>query len=252
MINFSRIKKTAVSFFAMSALIVCSMGSAGATTLGLVIDGSGSIGNTNFNTQRTAYVNALNNVIDSNYYGNLAIGVWQFSGGVSQIIGYTTINNASDLALVTSAINGMTYTGGLTNISGAINAASAAANLFGPGVNDDLVIDVSTDGYHNQGGLTPLAASQQAVTTGLLAGFTDVQVNSLLIGNNAQNGWHYGGPVDNSFEVYAAANFSNLQSILEGKLTQELGGDPVPEPSTMILLGSGLIGLVGYRRKKQA
>ena len=28
------------------------------------------------------------------------------------------------------------------------------------------------------------------------------------------------------------------------------GGDPIPEPSTLILLGAGIIGLVAYRRKK--
>jgi hypothetical protein len=35
-----------------------------------------------------------------------------------------------------------------------------------------------------------------------------------------------------------------------GKVAQGDGGGEVPEPTTMILLGSGLLGLAGYVRKK--
>jgi hypothetical protein len=219
----------------------------GATTLGLVIDGSGSISGANFTTQQTAYVNAINNVVDSSFFGNLAIGVYQFSSGVQQEIGYTAINNFADLGLVTTAISSMTQLNGLTNISAGITTATNNAIAFGAGTNSNLVIDVSTDGFHNQGVMPPLVASQLAVANGLAGPFTDVQVNELLIGGGAGGGFHFGGPVDNSFSVLAG-DFSDLQAVLEGKLAREL--NPIPEPSTMILIGFGLLGLAGVSRKK--
>lgn len=51
-------------------------------------------------------------------------------------------------------------------------------------------------------------------------------------------------------QVWAGDQYNWLSTDMSGNITPK---NPVPEPSTMILLGSGLVGLVGWRyRKAQA
>ena len=58
------------------------------------------------------------------------------------------------------------------------------------------------------------------------------------------------GPVMDSETVYIPAGGA-VQFSLLGISGGAAAGNPIPEPSTIVLFGSGLIGLVGWRMRKQ-
>ena len=221
---------------ALPLLFGASQASAVEVELGLTIDASGSIGSTNFTTQRNAYVAALNNVIPS-FFGDIAIGVWRFDSSVDLIQDTMVINDAADLAILTTAIQNMAYTGGLTNISGSIDAA--ANNLLGNAIDSTRqVIDVSTDGGQTSSLGNANTAAANAVAAGIDA------INCLGIGTGANCGFIAGS---GAFSV-TANTFAEVQNALERKLRREITG--VPEPITLALMGIALAGIGATRRRK--
>lgn len=228
------IKKLTLGLLALSAVTFSARAQVN-LELALVIDGSGSISTSDFNTQRTAYVNALNTVLPS-HFGEVAIGVWQFSTGVSLVQTPLIVGNAADLLTLTSAISGMVQLGGNTNIAGGIT--TAANELLGNAITSNRqVLDVSTDGFANIGG-SPDVAAANAVGNGI------EQINGLGIG----------GAADLSFVAGAGAfaiqisDFSQLQGALETKIGREITGVP-DSGSSFALLMMGVAGLVAFRRR---
>ena len=67
-------------------------------------------------------------------------------------------------------------------------------------------------------------------------------------GGGTGGGYTYG----NTGGTFAKTTSSTLEFDIEEIIcTAAGGGDPVPEPATMLLFGTGLVGLVGSRLRKK-
>lgn len=213
--------------------------------LALVIDGSGSISNADYDLQKNAYVAALNANIPTD--GSVAVGVWQFGGNVQSVFTMTTISSAANLTALTTAISNMNrnspFDSGATAIGDGITAAYTA--IFANGITSDRqVIDVSTDGQNNTG-LNPTTARNNALAAGI------DQINALGIGSGvtAASLQTFIGGTGSFYDT--ATSFQEFQVVLHNKLTREITGAP-DSGSTLALMSLGLLGLLAFRRSRVA
>ena len=216
--------------------------------LSLLVDVSGSVDTTEFNLQRTSYVN----VFDGSFYndvvgsGSIAVNMIYWSTGATVAVPWTIISDQTSANAFSTAIANAARPnniGSLTAPGSAINFAVAEL-VNASFTSDRQVIDVSGDGSQNTGDNTATARDNA------LNDWDVDAINGLAIlgSEGGLEAWYNtnikGGT--GAF-VLVANNFTDFETAIEQKITREIIG--TPEPLTLLLLGLGLTGLAGLRRR---
>ena len=207
--------------------------------LSLVVDGSSSISSTNFDLQRQAYANVFadpslfEDVISQGDEAQIAVNFIQFSTSAVEEISWTLIDSPEASASFANQILGITQSGGLTNLGGAINLATDGLlnNSFnGEGA---LSIDISTDGEPTIGPDATTAANNALgsgvdVINALAIGLADIS----FLENNIIGGTNLSG--DPAF-VSQVDTFEEFELALTDKIFTEVSSVPIPRFLNLLL-----------------
>lgn len=256
--------------FARSAVASCvvSLGMLGATSasadviqLGFILDSSGSIGSSNWNTIRTGLATALSTWIPVGGPDTYEISVVSFSSTASTIVNAKMINSATDLASVVSAVSLMPFLGSTTDYTAAFTAmdnalrGSSAFNTI-----DATYVNFATDGYpvpSNADGVAVRNSMISTATRGYVDNISIEAIGSSLDANFLKNSICYPTPCTdapttvnfpNQGFYYALNNANDYVAAIEHKIKVVTG--QIPEPASIALVGLALLGIGAARGRK--
>ncbi|MFM7354110.1 MAG: DUF1194 domain-containing protein, partial [Microcystis aeruginosa] len=251
------IKSLAVGMIAASTLVSILGSPARAQILvneelSLLVDVSGSVDSTEFDLQKTGYVNAFNNIdfTGANFAANFIY--WSSANQQQQAVGWTHITGnasaqafASLIAATTRPFSGWTAPGSAINF---------AVPLFQNNGFDSQKqkIDVAGDGSENDG-FDTTTARNNALSAGI------DQINGLpILGEPNLAQWYQNniqGGVG-SF-IIPANSFADFSDTLPAKITREIEvppkptPKPTPEPTSIIsLFVLGTLGAASTLKRK--
>ena len=226
--------------------------------LGIVLDGSASVGSANFNAARNALASAINTYVptsDPTYQYTVGVAVFGASGVAA--VNAITINSAASKAAAVAAITGITYGAGYstgsTCFNCAFNALNAAWSNSGKTVGTGIV-NMTTDGNNNTGGTANNAILKGAGWDSLSFEGVGSSVNlaalvalgydalgpgaPLIASANLIN-----DPLNNAFTLQVGSFGTDYADAIDAKISRTV----VPLPGALPLLASAL-GLLGWFR----
>ncbi|WP_299814441.1 VWA domain-containing protein [uncultured Jannaschia sp.] len=268
-----KIRNFALSF-AVGVVALTGAGSAAVIDLGFSLDRSSSVGSIDYNSARTALSQALGSIPTSgdNQY---RIAVTSFAGGSTTIVAPTIVSDAT-LAGIQSDVANAPYSGGGTNIAGAIS------NLFGlfqssaDGLGATTLLNITTDGGSS------VTASKSVATAARTAGLDGLSFEAVGPGPRLESlrqiaGLGTVGDEDNGvivdlaagdtipdatatgfvvsvsdFDAYAGAIGTKINQVVDdtgGEVDNPTPGPSVvPLPAGLPLILTGLVALLGLGR----